>query len=67
MLASATKRCHDLGNSGWYQLIPFYIIALLFIKGDDCCNQYGTNPKIDYNSQIYVQNKNSAGINLNKK
>ena len=43
--AQNAKRCHDRGNSGWYQLIPFYVFVLLFGGSDEGSNEYGDNPK----------------------
>ncbi|WP_417009788.1 DUF805 domain-containing protein [Bacteroides congonensis] len=34
MIVQGAKRCHDRGNSGWYQIIPFYELWMLFAKGD---------------------------------
>ena len=45
MLAQGAKRCHDIGKSGWYQLIPFFPIILLFSEGDRGLNSHGSDPK----------------------
>lgn len=45
LLAQSAKRCHDLGNSGWFQLIPFYIFWMFFKDGKSETNKYGESPK----------------------
>ena len=38
------RRCHDRGNSGWWLLVPFYGIFIIFAKGNDGPNAYGPDP-----------------------
>ena len=45
VLAQSIKRCQDLGKSGWWLFIPFYVLLLLFKEGELGNNQYGENPK----------------------
>ena len=47
-LAAGTRRCHDRGNSGLYQFIPFYFLWMMFGKGDNGANIYGEEPAKDY-------------------
>jgi uncharacterized membrane protein YhaH (DUF805 family) len=53
--AQGAKRCHDVGNSGWWQIIPLYGLWLLFQDGQPGNNQFGENPKgiLVINGQTY--------------
>ena len=44
-LAQGAKRCHDLGNSGWFQWIPFYYLIMLLKEGTKEPNHYGVSPQ----------------------
>ena len=39
--APGAKRCHDRSISGWYQLIPFYALWMIFDEAYHYSNEYG--------------------------
>jgi len=54
-IAVVVRRLHDIGKSGWFYfvaLIPFigaiWLLILLFQEGDNGPNEYGPDPKNDY-------------------
>jgi uncharacterized membrane protein YhaH (DUF805 family) len=64
MLAQGAKRCHDVGNNGWYQIIPLYFFLLLFQDGEPGENRYGLNPKGIGNEASYDDQINEIGKSL---
>jgi len=46
LYAQGAKRCHDMGRSGYYQLIPFYFFAMIIGESQNKTNRYGPNPKL---------------------
>ncbi|SEP29811.1 Uncharacterized membrane protein YhaH, DUF805 family [Flavobacterium sp. CF108] len=47
-IAVGVRRLHDTGKSGWFILIPIYNIILLATEGDKGVNEYGPDPKNEF-------------------
>ena len=47
-IAVLVRRMHDVGKSGWYSLIPIYNLVLACIDGDYGKNEYGPDPKNEF-------------------
>ena len=44
LLAQGSKRCHDRGNSGFYLIIPFYVLWMVFAESEFGENEYTNDP-----------------------
>lgn len=53
-IAQAARRCHDIGVTGFYLLIPVYPILLLFMAGTNGVNKYGPPPGTDILEELAV-------------
>ncbi len=47
-IAVAVRRMHDVGKSGWYCIIPIYNLILACTEGDKGANEYGPDPKNEF-------------------
>ncbi|MBF0457224.1 MAG: DUF805 domain-containing protein [Nitrospirae bacterium] len=45
MIAVSCRRLHDIGKSGWFQLIPVANLIFFFMEGTKGDNKYGPDPK----------------------
>ena len=61
LLAQGTKRSHDIGDDGWFQIaLPLYIFWLRFAKGDKAKNKYGYDPMV-YGRMKILPSLNTKG------
>jgi uncharacterized membrane protein YhaH (DUF805 family) len=45
IIIQGIKRAHDVGDSGWYFIIPVYNLIYFFWAGTPGANKFGENPK----------------------
>ena len=43
-IAISVRRMHDVGESGWFCIVPIYNLILALTKGDSGSNEYGPDP-----------------------
>lgn len=59
MILQGIKRSHDLGHSGGWILLPIYSpFWLLFAQGEEGVNEFGSNPRKSYTSQVFNEENN---------
>jgi uncharacterized membrane protein YhaH (DUF805 family) len=66
-IAVSTRRLHDIGRSGWWQLLIFTGLGIFVLiywyaqDSDSNPNKYGTSPKFDFadsdNDGLYNDNE----------
>lgn len=56
VIAQGAKRCHDMGNSAWCQIVPIFILWMIGSKGEIGTNQYGTDPRVLSKQQTIIAN-----------
>lgn len=62
VLAQGAKRCHDINNSGWCQIIPFYFLWMVLKEGTPGSNDYGMDPKASFTNQHLTTNLTVGGV-----
>ena len=53
-IAVAVRRVHDQNKSGWFILIPFYNLILMFLEGTRGPNAYGPDPKGAGDAKVFA-------------
>ena len=56
-LAVGVRRMHDVGKSGWFLLVPIYILILALTEGEKGTNAWGEDPKAVLNEVNEIGNE----------
>jgi len=66
LVTQSVQRCHDLGVNGFYQLIPFFFLFMLFIEGQKLPNKYGESPLRGETDKVTLLNRGKVSIAINQ-
>lgn len=55
-ICEAVKRCHDRNSPGFFIIIPFYCIFLIFAPGTKGRNDYGNSPRDPKDESVDLTN-----------